>query len=171
MAAAAKPLSSSSSDSDHHNLRDYLQEASNWVGLPFPTTPFTFFIISFFIYLNLYFNVLESKPTSKTHRFPTSNLFFLVVFATSFRFPSIRLVNNPYMRLRRPRGSLQDRQNLIQGTVIGLDLLCCLSRLLLIIRYKLKSNLLVKTEIKFYNLTVRSGMWSNGIIYRTDVDN
>ena len=57
MAAAAKPLSSSSSDSDHHNLRDYLQEASNWVGLTDPTTPFTFFIKSFFILSNLYFNV------------------------------------------------------------------------------------------------------------------
>ena len=74
------------------------------------------------------------------------------------------------MRLRRPQGSLQGRQNLIQGTVTGLDLLCCLSRLLLKIRYKLKSNLL-KTEIKIYKLTVRSGMWSNGIIYRADVDN
>ena len=51
LSAAAKPLSSSSSDSDHRNLRDYLQEASNWVWLPFPTTPFIFFIKSFFIYL------------------------------------------------------------------------------------------------------------------------
>ena len=94
----------------------------------------------------------------------------MVVFATSFRVPSARLVTSPYMKLRQPRGSLQGRQNLIQGTVTGLDLLCSLSRLLLIIRYKLKSNLL-KTEIEFYKLAVRSGMWSNGIIYRVDVDN
>ena len=51
--------------------------------------------------------------------FPTFKSIFFVVFATSFRVPSVRLVTSPYMRLRRPRGSLQGCQNLIQGTVTG----------------------------------------------------
>ena len=68
--AAAEPISSSSSDSDLHDLRDYPQEALNRVGFPFPTPLF------------ISCHALISSAT--IIEFPaTSSLFIFVVFATS----------------------------------------------------------------------------------------
>ena len=70
--ATAEPISSSSSNSNFHDLRDYPQEALNRVALPFPTLPF----ISCHVLISSA-TIIEFPATSSL------NFYFILFFATS----------------------------------------------------------------------------------------